>query len=376
MKVHIIYENYISKDGQGMSVGGIQTYLTHLISVIKSLGLEVSLYQTANYNFNIEKDGVDIHAFQFDYKKQKRKTLPKFLFQNSKNFISEDDIIIFGTDTLIVETGYKKTIGIQHGISWDRPKNKYGNSMILYFLYYCLKSVISWKRINNINKVNKLVCVDYNFVNWYRSLVAVPKISTQVIPNFADIPLKRKSVGNENEVKIIFARRFYSFRGTYIFAFAMEKILAKYPNVKVTFAGEGPDEMWLKDKFITEPRVSFLRYKSEDSLRIHHKHDIAVVPTIGSEGTSLSLLEAMAAECAVICSNVGGMTNIIIDEYNGLMFDPYEKDDLYNAIDKLIRNRNLRNFLSNNAYESVKHAFSLEQWNRKWEGVLLNMKNK
>ena len=375
MKVHIIYENYIAKDGKDMSVGGIQTYLTNLISVIKDLGLKVSLYQTANYDFNIEKDGVDIHAFKFDYKRQSTKTLPQFLYNKSKGRIKEDDILIFGTDTLIVKTNHKRTIGIQHGISWDKPKSGYNNSVLKYFLYYCLKAKMAWERVTLINKVKKIVCVDYNFTNWYRALIAAPKTSTQVIPNFSEIPSNRRCKREDEDIRIIFARRFFEFRGTRIFADAIDRILKKRNNIKVTFAGEGPDEKLLKERFANNKNVSFIKYDSDDSLRIHREHDIAVVPTIGSEGTSLSLLEAMAAECAVVCSNVGGMTNIVLDEYNGLMFDPYEKDELYNAIDKLVCDTSLRERLANKAYETVKGAFSLDLWKEKWKRVITNSIN-
>ncbi len=375
MKVHIIYENYIAKDGKDMSVGGIQTYLTNLISVIKDLGLDISLYQTANYDFNIEKDGVDIHAFKFDYKRQNIKTLPQFLYNKSKGHIKEDDILIFGTDTLIVKTNHKRTIGIQHGISWDKPKRGYNNSALKYFLYYCLKAKMAWERVTLINKVKKIVCVDYNFTNWYRALIAAPKTSTQVIPNFSEIPANRRTKRADEDIRIIFARRFFEFRGTRIFADAIDRILKKHNNIKVTFAGEGPDEKMLKDRFASENRVSFIKYNSDESLRIHSEHDIAVVPTIGSEGTSLSLLEAMAAECAVVCSNVGGMTNIVLDEYNGLMFDPYEKDELYYAIDKLVCDSSLREQLANKAHETVKGAFSLDLWKEKWKRVITNTIN-
>ncbi|WP_420491566.1 glycosyltransferase [Neobacillus drentensis] len=53
---------------------------------------------------------------------------------------------------------------------------------------------------------------------------------------------------------------------------------------------------------------------------------------LGSEGTSLSLLEAMAAKCAEIATNVGGMTNIILDNYNGLIINP-DESELYLALE-------------------------------------------
>ena len=97
--------------------------------------------------------------------------------------------------------------------------------------------------------------------------------------------------------------------------------------------------------------------------------DIAVVPTLASEGTSLSLLEAMSAQCAVVCTNVGGMTNIVIDGYNGTMVNP-DSGSLYEAIDALIVDADLRKKLADTAYKTAKEGFSFERWEASWIKVI------
>ena len=78
----------------------------------------------------------------------------------------------------------------------------------------------------------------------------------------------------------------------------------------------------------------------------------------------------MSAQCAVIASNVGGMTNIILDNYNGLMVNAGDAEDLYLAIKRLLDNIDDRRRLSLKAYETVKLAFSYERWVEKWTQVL------
>ena len=43
MRAHIIYYNYLNPEGEGMSIGGIQTYLYNLIPVLRRCGYEVTL---------------------------------------------------------------------------------------------------------------------------------------------------------------------------------------------------------------------------------------------------------------------------------------------------------------------------------------------
>ena len=149
----------------------------------------------------------------------------------------------------------------------------------------------------------------------------------------------------------------------------IKKIIARYDNVEVCFAGEGPDEDYLKSEFGDVPQVSFMKYNSKQAIEIHTKFDIAIVPTLGSEGTSLSLLEAMAAGCAVIATNVGGMTNIILNNYNGLLISPDAKS-LFGAICYLIENNSELERLQKFAFETARKAFSISDWTSKWNEVL------
>ena len=369
--IHIIYSNYIANDGNGMSVGGIQTYLSNLIDLIKSKGLKVLLYQTANFDFEKDIDGLKVYAYKID----KGESVPQKLYEKCKAHLGEDDVIIFGTDFQIIKTDCKRVIGIQHGISWDIPNKKIGNGHFAYLKEFVRKTRNAWQRIKCIKNADKIVCVDYNFVNWYRAIVPYSQTSFTVIPNFTEIPAERE-YEDKTDVKIIFARRFFTYRGTRLFANVIERIMQKYNNVSVTFAGEGPDEEYINNKFKNNSKVTITKYNSNESLAIHCRHDIAVVPTIGSEGTSLSLLEAMASGCVAICSNVGGMTNIILDGFNGIMFDPYNEDDLYYAIERVITDKALRQKLAKNGYKTVKESFSLDIWKERWSRVIDDTINK
>src|SRR5690606_35604225 len=152
---------------------------------------------------------------------------------------------------------------------------------------------------------------------------------------------------------------------TKLFSSVLNRILDENDNVYATFAGNGPDEAYLKELFDSHPQVRFITYESEDSIEIHKEFQITIVPTIGSEGTSLSLLEAMSAKCAVIATNVGGMTNIILDKYNGLMINPDEVE-LYEALTTLIKNKAFHEEIANNGFLTVSKAFNKELWEERW----------
>ena len=53
--------------------------------------------------------------------------------------------------------------------------------------------------------------------------------------------------------------------------------------------------------------------------------DVVVIPSVATEGTSLSCLEAMASGRPVMAGWVGGLSNLIIHEYNGLLLHPPQR---------------------------------------------------
>ena len=369
MKVaYIVCENYLTPDGNGMSVGGIQTYLTNLIPLFQNEGYKIHLYQKSLNDFESIKGDITITGVaNTTSKKEYVKCIRKIILNqiNQKN-----DLLLFGCDTLIFESKGLKSIAIQHGITWDIPVIN-TETRFRYLGNFLIKTKLAWQTLNRVSGVRTLVCVDYNFINWYRAVAPRPLIKFAVIPNFTNIPqeMPKKQDGNIN---IIFARRFWHYRGTRIFAAAIEPLLKERSDLTVTIAGEGPDATYLHEKLDCYSQVSFIKYSSSESLAIHADKHIAVVPTLGSEGTSLSLLEAMASGCAVICTNIGGMTNIVLDHYNGLIVNP-DESDLRNSLKELIINPELRNRLSEKAFETVTVSFSIDKWRQSWRNVIESM---
>lgn len=368
--VHIICGKYYDLDKKEYTVGGIQTYISALRTIISQLGLDCIIYQNSERDCETIIDDTKIISVKADSSLKDLKRVRKSFEKCMNNFDNSQDILLFSTDTRIIPNKVSRSIAIQHGINWDMPTHE-DFSPLMSDLYIFSKARLTYKIISNLRKVKRVVCVDHNFPNWLRASCAYQTVKIDVIPNFTQIAEENKKT--DDKINIIFARRFEKYRGTRIFAESIKKIIEGYSNVYVTFAGTGPDEKFLKDTFVNDlDRVEFITYKSGESLKVHADKHIAVVPTIGSEGTSLSLLEAMSAQCAVICTDVGGMSNIVLDGYNGLIADR-NSESLYYCIKKLIDDEQIRKILSKRAYETVKEAFSYEVWREKWKLIFQSM---
>lgn len=372
-KVHIFYTRFVTDDGK-ITVGGVQTYLINLTKVLNDLSFEVHYYRPSTMDFETEHYNIKMHGYDCRPIKKTDKKIAA-TFEHFKNRINkETDIVIFADELESCKTKGYKTIALQHGIFWDIPVEEANNGKIKFFNVLAHKIVDIVRRLIHSNYAKVLVCVDYNYVNWYRAVMPCLKTNLIVNPNFSTLyPDVEKPKGIIN---IIFARRFETFRGTRIFCGAIKKLFEQNYNIHVTLAGWGADEKWLHEQLDKYgEKVEFTTYKSEDSFKMHSDKHIAVVPTTGSEGTSLSLLEAMSSHCAVIGSDVGGITNIIIDGFNGLMVPAGDEKRLLEALKYLIDKPEEIRRLADMGYKTVEKSFSYDRWKMKWESIINDVVN-
>lgn len=377
MKVAILYHHLLDRDGNERTIGGVQTYLFNLAHLCQEMGWEPLLFQYSNKPFNRLVDDMTVKGIpcaNLAYEPAKRA-----LFQAAASVVDLDkNLLVFGADHGSVRTNNRRCVSIQHGVFWDLPMEyltrkhlfRHGLPATIRKLKFIRDAIRYFENCMNC------VCVDYNFLNWYRAVVPYePRGRIWVIPNFAHVmrPEEITENGRKNDrVRILFARRFCPYRGTRIMADATKQILSESKNVEFTFAGEGPDEQWLRSLFCQEERVKFIKYFPKETTSVCSQHDIAVIPSIASEGTSFSVAEAMGAGCAVLATAVGGITNMIIDGYNGLLVMPNAKS-LETGLLRLVRDCCLRDRLRRRGHETAMSAFCVSKWKVRWRAVLEEM---
>jgi len=88
--------------------------------------------------------------------------------------------------------------------------------------------------------------------------------------------------------------------------------------------------------------------------------DIFVLPTL-SEALGISILEAMAAGCAVVVSDVPAVVEILKNGENGLLVPIRDSATLAEGIGRLIKDPDLRRRLGREGRKTVEARFSLEK---------------
>ena len=77
-------------------------------------------------------------------------------------------------------------------------------------------------------------------------------------------------------------------------------------------------------------------------LSIAREHDLFVLPTLPGEGVPRVLLEAMASGLPIVVSDVAGVPTLVQHEVNGLLVPPADPPAIAAAVDRLIRDGDLR----------------------------------
>jgi glycosyltransferase involved in cell wall biosynthesis len=98
--------------------------------------------------------------------------------------------------------------------------------------------------------------------------------------------------------------------------------------------------------------------------------DVLVVPSLWPENSPLVIHEAFMHRVPVVAARVGGVPELVADEANGLLYEPFDPDSLAASLQRLIDDRELLAKLSARA-PFVK---SIEQDAREWEDRYLRLR--
>ncbi|HYQ79503.1 MAG TPA: glycosyltransferase [Solirubrobacterales bacterium] len=146
--------------------------------------------------------------------------------------------------------------------------------------------------------------------------------------------------------------------------------VAAVPEALFLLAGDGPERERLEARAAelgVAERVSFLG-RREDVPQLLAACDVFALPSL-YEGSSLAVLEAMAAGIPVVSSAIGGTEELIEDGRSGLLVPPGDAAALAVALRRALGDRQLREQLAARARERVDAGLRREQNAERVAGV-------
>lgn len=207
----------------------------------------------------------------------------------------------------------------------------------------------------------------------YRSKFHLPGGKVDYIYNNIDSKiLEHCREYDENSRIILSVGRFSPEKNYDTLARIAEKVLRLHSDWKWYIYGDGETFQTIRDQVVSKNLEDRLILKGEvaDVSEIYHQAAIFVL-TSRREGLPLVLLEAKANHLPCVSFDiVSGPNEIIRDNVDGFLIEPFDDERMVEAIDHLISDKELRLKMAEHSSENLK-KFSEEEIIKKWN-ILIN----
>ena len=185
-----------------------------------------------------------------------------------------------------------------------------------------------------------------------------------IVPNATKAPTQ-PHMGGGDKVHILFLGRIGERKGVPQLCDALGD-MKDLSGWKATLAGDGENE-WLHQclkQLQLEDRVAAPGWQGpEDVARLLSEADILVLPSF-AENLPVSVIEGMAEGLAIVATPVGAIEDIITHEQNGLLVPPGDVVSLRTALERLLRDPQLRQGLGEAARETHRRQLDLPHYAR------------
>lgn len=230
----------------------------------------------------------------------------------------------------------------------------------------------SWKRkainplllklthtVTAISKATKQALVDYEFIPEQCIQVIYNGIKPLEYDQAASASLKEKLGVNASDMVFGTIARLDPIKNQKMMINAFAKLLEHYPSAKLIIVGDGELKAALESQVVSiklTKNVIFTGYipHPKDYLALF---DIFLLSSL-SEGTSMTLLEAMSLAKPCVVTDAGGNPEIVIDGETGCVVANDNTQEFYQAMQMLIENKEYINEYAKNAKLRFDHYFT------------------
>jgi glycosyltransferase involved in cell wall biosynthesis len=224
----------------------------------------------------------------------------------------------------------------------------------LLHLYLSCKKKYFHKAYSSLNQI---VCVSeyVKKINFNRGTViynSLNKIRTK--PNMS----------LHHPIKLIYAGRLEQYKGVEYLLHSVKRLKKRFPTIKLFIYGSGSnfeDLLKLQKRLNLNENVRFCQSIQPEKLyKEIAESDILICPSVWDEPISRVIPEAIAQGTPVVAFDVGGISEILINNTGGLLAKSRDVNDLTKKIEMLLDNKELRITLIRNGQKRIKNMFDLK----------------
>lgn len=185
-------------------------------------------------------------------------------------------------------------------------------------------------------------------------------------------------VTSSNTIKLGMQGRLVSIKNFSCLIKALPLLQGKFPsiNFEVHIAGDGEDKEKLK-KLVADLKLEQNVYfhgnlNRENLLQFMQNLSFYVHSTKG-ETLSTSILQAMALQIPIIASNVEGVSNLLTNDVEALLFSENDEYQLAHSVSNLLLNQEKQASLIKNSYQKILKQYTLDVMKKNFNKIVLHV---
>lgn len=206
-----------------------------------------------------------------------------------------------------------------------------------------------------VNNKPDVVIAPSNFIlEMFKKNGFFKNCKTTVLPYGIELDGFRPSEKDDNKqnFNILYVGSLTSHKGIQVLIKAVKQV--KNNNLRLDIVGDGNYKDSLNELAADDGRITFYgKINNENINSFYSRADVLVVPSIWYEVLGIVILEAFRAGVPVIGSRIGGIPEVIKDNYNGYLFNAGDIAGLKNILENIIEKPVKLAVLGRNASESV-----------------------
>lgn len=297
-------------------------------------------------------------------------------FKKMKTAIEEADLVFIQGPAMIsylsiryAHNFNKKVFFYTHTLSWELFEKFFPGIFKKSISFFIKKLSILW-----YNRCDEILVPYHELKEHLQEQGVITEITTarlgvdiDVFNPSADKRTSKEKVHLDPDKRVIgYVGRISKEKNTHLLLEAFQKI-EDQENITLLMVGDGPEKQTKELKQLKNCKVTGFVHNVQDYLKAT---DIFVMPSL-TETTSLATLEAMSTGLPVIATRVGFIKSYLIKNHNGLFFPRNSSSMLSVKISKLLKDREYRERLGQNARKTVAYGFSWERSINRIKRILL-----
>jgi glycosyltransferase involved in cell wall biosynthesis len=175
------------------------------------------------------------------------------------------------------------------------------------------------------------------------------------------------------EPHILCVGRLIQFKGQSLLLEAFAELCANGLRGRLTLVGDGPKREEFEAiaaRLSVADRVTFTGSVGQEEIRsIYRSADIFCLPSM-AEGLPVVLMEAMAFELPVVATRTFGIPELVEDGRSGLLVSPGRVDLVVDALERLVRDPDLRQRIGREGRRKVLAEFDVNASARRLRDIL------